>query len=139
MRYGLVSGKAVSKVKPGYGGNYPDTGTGPVGAVSSDHINAAAQQKAGRGFSNAERDGNPDTGADAIDAARNRRDYYGKVKGKNPFTKRSWQPEWFDSSPMTKLGDRTSDPASDVGGPSGMDHWGATGTSWRDRARRGET
>jgi hypothetical protein len=143
MRIGLVSQGAISRVAPGYRGNWPresnagDTGTGPVGLIGSDHIDAAAQQRAGKGFSNAEADSNPDTGPGAIDARRNARQYGPRARGKDPFRKSSWRPEWFNRNPMGKLGDRSSDPAVDVGGPDGMG-WGATGTSARDRAMRGE-
>jgi hypothetical protein len=136
MKIGVVSGRAISRVKPGYPGNYNDTGTGPVGLIGSDHINAAAQQKAGKNFGNAESDfGAADAGS--INARANARDYYGPVKGKDPFCKSSWKPEWFNKGLMGKLGDRSSDPASDTGGPSGVER-GDTGTSWKDRAMRGE-
>ena len=111
MRMGLVSSAAVRRVR-----GSSDTGTGPVGAVSSDHIDAQEQQRAGSGFGNAEADyGAADAGE--IDARANARDYRHPLKAKDPFRKSSWKPEWFSRAPTGKLGDRSRDPDSDVGGP----------------------
>ena len=127
MRMGLVSSGAVRRVR----GSVSDTSAGPVGAVSSDHIDAQEQQRAGAGFGNAEGDyGAADAGE--IDARANARQYGPRMKGKK--RQSSWRPEWFGGGAMGKLGDRSRDPDSDVGGPGGV-----TGQSALDRARRGET
>jgi hypothetical protein len=147
MRYGLVSSGAVRRVSPGRGSNVNDTGTGPVGAVSSDHINNPEQQRAGKGFSNAEQDfGSADLGH--IDQRINARQWQVRARGKNPFTTRTWKPEWFDTSARwfdwqsrTKWdGSRGTPPNPDSASGGRMDgEPGVTGQSALARSRRGET
>jgi hypothetical protein len=123
MRMGLVSSAAVQRV-----GRISDTGTGPVGAVSSDHINNPEQQRAGKGFSNAEADYGPaDLGH--IDQGINARQWQVRARGENPFRESSWKPEWFNPTPY--------DWAADWKGPE-ADARQVTGQSALDRARRGE-
>lgn len=135
MRLGLVSSAAVGRV-----GRITSDTMGPGGAVSSRHIEDPGYQRAGAGFGNSERDfGESNFAARGhIDRPANARDYKYSLKAKNPFNRAGWSPRWFNRGVMTKLGDRTSDPESDVGGPSGETR-GATGTGWMDRNRRGET
>jgi hypothetical protein len=117
MRLGLVSTGAVHRVSPGRASNYDDTSMGPVGSISSGHIDADAQQRTGAAFRGQADYGPAQTGADQINQSINRRQYGYRLKGKDPFRKSSWKPQWFDRGLMGKLGDRSRDPASDVGGP----------------------
>ena len=57
MRYGLVSSKAVARVRP----RPPDDGTGlpPPGAVSAGHINENQTPRRGSGFTDPQRDYGP--------------------------------------------------------------------------------
>ncbi len=111
MRFGLVSSGAVRRLR-----GSSDTGVGNPGAIGSAHIDDPEQQRAGAGFGNAEGDyGAADAGE--IDARINARDYRHPLKAKDPFRKSTWKPEWFSRAPVTKLGDRTTDPESDTGGP----------------------
>jgi hypothetical protein len=136
MRMGLVSPGAVQRV----GRLTNDTGTGPVGAVSSDHINAPEQQRAGKGFGNAEQDfGSADLGH--IDQRINARQYGYKLKGRGPAPPPRWSPRWFDfTSRIPWDSGRGTPPKAEqeAGGlPDGANY--VTGQSALDRARRGET
>ena len=130
MRYGLVSSAAVERV--GLSGFNSSAGrpglvsSAAVGAVGADHIDAPGNQRAGRGFSNAERDAGP-ADAGEINARANARQYGLRMKGKNPFTAATWKPEWFNASPMS-WDDPPEPKAANAGSQSAY-----------DRARRGET
>jgi hypothetical protein len=134
MRMGLVSNKAVQRVR----GSVNDTGTGPVGAVSSGHIDDTGLQKAGRGFGNAERDFGA-TDAGLIDAKANRKDYGYKLKGKGRPAPR-WSPRWFDWQSRIRWDSGSGTPPNPDSASGGRmpGEPGDTGTSWLDRSRRGE-
>jgi hypothetical protein len=136
-RYGLVSSGAVRRFK---GGEVSDTGTGPVGSISSDHINAPEQQRAGAGFSNSEKDFGPGD-AGGINARANARQYGYRLKGKRPAAPPRWQARWFDWNSRIPWDSGRGEPPKaeqEAGGlPDGANF--VTGQSARDRARRGET
>ena len=140
MRFGLVSSKAAAKLRDR--GEASDTGTGPVGSISSDHINNPEQQRAGAGFGNSEKDFGPaQTGADQINQRINTRQYGYRLEGKRPAPPPRWQARWFDWNSRIPWDTGTGTPpkADDQAGGIPSDSNMVTGQSWLDRNRRGET
>jgi hypothetical protein len=136
-RYGLVSSGAVRRFK---GGGVSDTGTGPRGSISSDHINNPEQQRAGAGFSNAERDYGPGD-AGGINARANARQWQVKLKGRKPAPPPRWKARWFSWPDRIAWdsGRGTPPAAEQEAGGLPSDSNMVTGQSWLDRNRRGET